>query len=218
MPDTKERPGPIGPGLDFGLFPLRHWRSRPPRREGRRIQQQQGVGGHAEDGGVFDRAGIADLRLAHSEQSFFFAEINFDVPAPDISLDDDLRVEVFLGAQEEGGLTIKQLGALAQTIGERGDDDQLRDLMSAGGTPHQADAAIVAQLMRDAVVQEGQRLPGRGVGTDLLGGRSGRFIAEAATARLLGGRIGAKEQMGVLAEAADGGSVGGRCLRTAPLV
>ncbi|MFZ0960533.1 MAG: hypothetical protein WAO35_06470, partial [Terriglobia bacterium] len=44
-------------------------------------EQEQGVGGDAEGGGGFDRAGIAHLRLAHSQQGFFFAEINLDVPA-----------------------------------------------------------------------------------------------------------------------------------------
>ena len=123
-----------------------------------------------------------------------------------------MGVEVFIGAEQKGGLAIKQLGAFAQAISERGDDDQLQDLVSAGGAPHQAGAALVAELMRDAVVQEGQRLPGRVVGADLLGGGSGRSVAEAAAARFLGGGMGAKEQMRVLAEAADGGGVGGKML------
>ena len=175
-------------------------------------EQQQGVGGDAEGGGGFDRAGIAHLRLAHPQQSFFFAEINLDVPALDIGFDDDLGVEVFIGAEQKGGLTIKQLGALAQAISERGDDDQLQDLVSAGGTPHQAGAALEAKVMRDAVVRQGECFPGGVVGADLLGGGSGRSVAAAATARLLGGGMGAEEQMRVLAEAADGGGVRGKML------
>ena len=63
-----------------------------------------------------------------------------------------LGVEVGIGAEQKGGLAIEQLGALAQAIGEGGDDDQLQDVVSAGGAPHQAGAAFEAQLMGGAVV------------------------------------------------------------------
>jgi hypothetical protein len=83
-------------------------------------QQQQGVGGHAKGRGGFDRAGGADLRLAQPEESFFFAEIDLDVPAPDIGLDDDLRVEVFIGAEEKRRLAIQQLRVLAEATDSGG--------------------------------------------------------------------------------------------------
>ena len=55
-------------------------------------------------------------------------------------------------------------------------------------------------------------MPGGVVGADLLGGGSGRSIAEAAAAGFLGGGIRAEEQMSVLAEAADGRGVVGEML------
>ncbi len=44
-------------------------------------EEQQGVGGDGEGGGGFDGAGAADLRLAHAQQGFFLAEIDFDAPS-----------------------------------------------------------------------------------------------------------------------------------------
>ena len=64
-------------------------------------EEQQGVGSDGEGGGGFDGAGGADLRLAHAEQGFFLAEIDFDVPAVEVSFDDELGVEVFIGAERE---------------------------------------------------------------------------------------------------------------------
>src|SRR5208337_2924809 len=119
-------------------------------------------------------------------------------------------VEVFIGAEQKGGFAIKELGALAQAISERGDDDELQDLVSTGGTPHQAGAALEPQLMRDAVMQQGQGFPGGVVGADLLGGGSGRSVAEAAAARFRGGRMGPEQQVGILTEAADSGGLGGK--------
>jgi len=66
--------------------------------------------------------------------------------------------------------------------------------------------------MGDAVMGEGEDLPGGVVGADLRGGGSGGSIAEAAAACFLGGGIGAEEQMGVVAEAADGGGARGKML------
>ena len=173
-------------------------------------EEQQGVGSDGEGGGGFDGAGAADLRLAHAEQGFFLAEIDFDVPAVKVSFDDELGVEVFIGAEEKGGTAIEQLGTLAQAITEGGDDEELQHLVGAGGAPHQSGAAFEAQFMRGAVVGEGKGLPGRIVGADLFGSGSGRPVAEAAAARFLLGEIRPEEQMGILAEAADGGGVGGK--------
>ena len=57
---------------------------------------------------------------------------------------------------------------------------------------------------------EGEGLPGRILGAELFGSGSGRPVAEAAAARFLGLRMGTEQQAGILAEAADGGGVGGK--------
>ena len=119
-------------------------------------QQQQGVGGHAEGGSGLDGARSAHLCLADAEQGFLLAEIDLHVPARDIGLDDDLGVQVFIRADQKGGLAIKQFGTFAQAVSERGDDDQLQHLVSASGAPHQAGAALITELMSNAVVGQGK--------------------------------------------------------------
>ena len=53
------------------------------------------------------RVGAADLGLADAEQGFSLAEIDFDVPAVKVSFDDELGVEVFIGAEEISGAAIE---------------------------------------------------------------------------------------------------------------
>jgi len=173
-------------------------------------QEQEGIGSDGEGGGGFDRVGAADLRLADSQQSFFFAKIHLDTPALEVGFDDRPRIEVRVGAEQERRLAIEQLGALAQAISEGSDDDQLQGLMGAGGAPHQSGAAFEAQGMRDIVVQEGQGLPGGIVGADLFGSGSGRTVAEAPAARFLRLRIRLEPQLGILADPADGGGMVGQ--------
>jgi hypothetical protein len=98
---------------------------------------------------------------------------------------------------------------LAQAISERGDDDQLQSLVGAGGAPHQSGATLEAQLMGDALVVEGEGLPRRIVGADLFGSGSGKAVSGAAAARFLLWRIRLEQQPGILAEASNGGGVGG---------
>ena len=156
------------------------------------------------------RAGAADLRLADAEQGFFLAEINFDVPAVKVSFDDALGVEVLVGAEEKGGTAIEQLGTLTQAISQGSNNDELQNLMGSGGAPHESGPSFEAQLMRGAVIGEGEGLPGRIVGADLFGRRSGRPITEVAAAPFLLGGIGPEQQPGILAEAANGGGVRGK--------
>ena len=173
-------------------------------------EEQQGVRSHGEGGGGFDGTGAADLRLAHAEQGFFLTEIDFDVPALEVGFDNEPGVELFIGADEKGRITIEELRAFAQAISERGDDDQLQNLVGAGGAPHQRGTALEAQWMRGAVVREGEGLPRRIVGADLFGSGRGSTVAAAAAARFLGWGMGPEQQMGIFAEAANGRGVGGK--------
>ncbi len=172
-----------------------------------RSPEQAGIGGDGEGGGGFDRVGLADRRLADSQQSFFFAKINLDTPAMEIGFDEGLGIEVGVGAKQERRLAIEELGAFAQAISEGSDDDPLQGLMGAGRAPHQSGAAFEAQLMRNIVVQEGQGLPGGIVGAKLFGSGSGRAVAAAPAAGFLRWWIRPEQQLGILAEAADGGGV-----------
>ena len=82
--------------------------------------------------------------------------------------------------------------------------------MGAGGAPHQFGATLEAQLMRGALVVEGEGLPGRMVGADLFGSGSGKSVSAAAAAGFRRLRIRQEQQLGILAEAADGGGFRGK--------
>ena len=177
-------------------------------------EEEEGVGGDAEGGGGLHRGGGADLRLADAQQGFLFAKVDFDAPAMEVGFNEALGVKIGVGANQEGGLAVEELGALAQAIAEGSDDDQLQELIHPGGAPQQAGALFEAQLVGGAAMEEGKGLPGGIVGADLFGGGSGRAVAEAAAARFAGGRIGQEQQLGILADAADGGGVVGQVFST----
>ena len=54
-------------------------------------QQQQCVDEHEESGGGAHGGIAADLGLPETQQSFFVAKIEFDLPAPQVGLQDLLR-------------------------------------------------------------------------------------------------------------------------------
>jgi len=95
-------------------------------------QEEQGVGGYAECRSGLDGARVPHLGLAHAQQGFLLAEIDLHVPASDIGVDEELGVEVFIRADEKGGLAIEQFGTLAQAVSQGSDDDELQRLVSAG--------------------------------------------------------------------------------------
>ena len=118
-----------------GGNPLGAWPPRPARisQGASGSEAQQGVRGHAEGGGGFDRAWATDLRLAHPQPSFLFAKIDFDAPALQVGFDEQRRVEVFIRTDQEGGLAVEQFGTLAQAIALGSEDDQLQGEGGAGG-------------------------------------------------------------------------------------
>ena len=129
--------------------------------------------------------------MAHAQQSFLLAKIDFDVPALEIGLDEEPRVELFIGTDQKGGLAIEELGAAAQPVSEGcDDDDQLQNLVGAGGASHQTGTALEGESMLDAVAGEGEGLPRRIIGADLLGSGGRGAVAEAAAARLVSLGIG----------------------------
>ncbi len=89
--------------------------------------------------------------------------------------------KVGVGADQKGRSAIQQLGAFAQAVGERGDDEELQQATGAGGTPQQFGSLFVAERMGHAGMHEAHGLPGLGVvGAELFG--SGDCLAVAKTA------------------------------------
>ena len=176
-------------------------------------EEQEGVSSDAEGRGGFHRLGGADLGLADAQQGFLVAKVDFDAPTMQVGFDEAWGGEVRVSAKQKGGLAVEQLGALAQAITKGSDDDQLQHLARASRAPHQAGATLEAQLVGGPFMDEGEDLPGRIVLANLFGRGSGRAVAEAAAAPFTGGRIGWEEQLGILADAADGGGVVGQVFK-----
>ena len=79
--------------------------------------------------------GIANARLADSQQCFLITEVDFDSPPPEIGLKDLREGKRGIGADQIGWLSVEQMTALARTIGLWGDDDQTQGSLSSGHTP-----------------------------------------------------------------------------------
>jgi len=100
-------------------------------------QQQHRIRGDLEGGNRFHGIGVAHLRLAHAQQNFLLPEVDFDVPAPDVALEQSNYVGMRIGANQKGGFTVKKLGALAEPISQRGNHHELQSVLQAGRTPQQ---------------------------------------------------------------------------------
>lgn len=68
--------------------------------------EEHGVSGHKESRNVHDRGLSADLGLSDAEEGFFVSEVDFDVPSPEIELDDFFQVHVGCGANQVSGLAV----------------------------------------------------------------------------------------------------------------
>jgi hypothetical protein len=61
------------------------------------------------------RVGIAHLCLANAGQGFLVTEVDLDVPAPDIFLDDVFEPQIGVGADQIGGLSLGRSRASLRT-------------------------------------------------------------------------------------------------------
>src|SRR5689334_13309376 len=50
--------------------------------------------------------------------------VALDLPTVNVGLQQNLEIELRIGADQKGGLTVEQLGAIAQTVAEGFDDQQ----------------------------------------------------------------------------------------------
>ncbi len=95
----------------------------------RRGQQEHRVAGHRQGRLALHRARSADLRLADADDLLLVAMIHFDVPAPQVILNELIERQVGIGADQIGRLSIDQLAALARALAERGDDRHAQGLV-----------------------------------------------------------------------------------------
>src|SRR6267154_1467153 len=174
-----------------------------------RRNQQHSVSSHSQSGSRFDGCGGAHLRLAHTQQRLFVAEVHLDIPALEISFDDLARVQFRIGADEVGRIAIKKLGAFAGAVGQGRNDNQLQNLLGSGGAPHNILEAFEAELMNYTGMREGHGLPGLGVVVaELLGSGGLGAIAKTAAQRFAQAGWRSKAQVGIFADTSDTSGAG----------
>lgn len=70
-------------------------------------QQEEGVGGDAESGDRLSGSRVSDLSLTDAEESFFIAEVDLDIPAPEVGLEELPGGEGGIGTYEISGLAVE---------------------------------------------------------------------------------------------------------------
>lgn len=145
---------------------------------------------------------VTHLRLAHAEQSLLIAEVDLDVPAPEVGLHHRLDRQVGIGGDQECGIAIAHPGSFTRTIGQRRNHHHAQPPLRPGGLPEHPVQNLDAAIMIGAGGVNAHLLPGHLIVLAPLLRRGSRRTPQALapTSGLRGGRI---EQFGILANAAN---------------
>ena len=97
--------------------------------------QQQCVGGDGGGSDILNRVVVTNLGFANPEESFLVAEVDFDVPPHDVSLEDGLGVCIRVGADKKGGPSVEVFPGRRGAVAQRGNDDEFEVVTCAGRSP-----------------------------------------------------------------------------------
>jgi hypothetical protein len=100
-----------------------------------RGEQEQRVACNGESGDEFDGKCGANLGLPNTDELLFVAMVDLDVPAPEVVLNDGLKRQSGIGADQIGGLAIKKAALGGEAIPKRPDDDEAQQPVGAGFAP-----------------------------------------------------------------------------------
>lgn len=181
-------------------------------REGdQRGDPQQGVGGDGDCGQVLVGGNGADMGVSGANEVFFVAKVDLDAPAPKVALEEFFETHVRVGAEEIGGLAVKESGAFAQSVAEWGDDNKPQGQVGSGLAPEDWAEGFDAELVMATGGEGTDGLPGNGVvGTKGFGGRGGVSIAARAAVSGSFGSFGEVVEDGVFAGTTDVNASGGK--------
>jgi len=146
------------------------------------------------------------LSLADSQQLFFIPEVDLDVLAPEIGLDDVLEGLARICTDEVSGFTIQEPGAFFRPIGQGSDGDQAQGESGPCGAPEKGCEGFYLELVQLTGGKDLKGLPGyRGVFSEGL--RGGGEMAILAFTAPLGGGIGLRGiiELGVCPSSTDEG-------------
>ena len=73
-------------------------------------EQEDGVSRDGEGWGDAGALGGADLSLVEAEELFFVSDVDLDVPATDVCTEDLAGIEVWIGAYQEGWVSVQESG------------------------------------------------------------------------------------------------------------
>ena len=99
------------------------------------MAEEHGIGSNSQSGYVFDGAVVSDLSLSDAEKGFFVAEVDLDVPAPDIGLNKLVDRRVRVSADQIGGFAIKKARMFREPVSQRRDDDEPKIMVSTNSPP-----------------------------------------------------------------------------------
>src|SRR5207253_5327999 len=152
----------------------------------------------------FDGKFGANLGLADTDELLFVTMVDLDVPTPEVVLNDGLKRQIRIGADQIGGLAVKQAALFSEAIPQGANNDQSQQPMGAGFAPLDGSDRFIFTVVvlaggpdpdfapRNALILE-QRF---GCGSSLA------ITSAAATAGLLGRRI---KELGVFPNATNEG-------------
>lgn len=63
--------------------------------------------------------------------------VTLDLPTINVSLNDGVKREIEVGADQESGLAVKKLGAFGETVAKRLDEDQTEGAIRTGLAPEE---------------------------------------------------------------------------------
>src|SRR6187431_258070 len=115
--------------------------------------------------------------------------IDLDIPAPEVVLNDGLKRQIRIGADQIGGLAIKKAAVRGESIPQGTDHDQPQQLVRAGLAPLDRGDGFVFTVVVLARGPDSDRAPGnRVVLEQRFGSRSRVAVTSSSAAAGLFGR------------------------------
>jgi len=157
---------------------------------------------------TIDGLRVAGLGVSHTDNAFFVAVVDLDLPAVDVSLHDRLQFQVGVSADEEGRLAVEEFGPFAKAITDGFDYDEQQRFVISRFAPEDGAKDFDLEVSDLSDCEAGNFLKRNRVpAQDIFGGWSwGAVLAWSAFGCAIG--VQRKVKVSVLADAPDEGGAG----------
>ena len=126
-------------------------------------EEQEAVGGDLELRQTGDGFWRPNLTLGDADERFFIAVVTLDLPTINVSLNDGLKGKIDVGADQEGGLAVEDLGSFGKAVTKRLDDNQTQGKIRTGLAPEERGDGFALDLLDLAGDETFDCLKGNGV-------------------------------------------------------